>query len=101
MLSVARSGLCGRVSLLVRESYVVLARIQKPCTAGYPTSSKRFHVHPQQEPRPQQQLAMGYNIDWIFSRLRCPSGLWYIFSQIAITAVGLFAKFVLDLCFPG
>ena len=55
---------------------------------------RQFHVQPQQQPQPQQ-LAMGYNIEWIFQRLRCPSGLWYIASQIAITAVGLFAKFVL------
>ncbi|XP_036219133.1 tafazzin isoform X2 [Bactrocera oleae] len=90
LLSVVGLNLCGRMRLLNRGSCIAMARIQKPCTAGYPTSSKR----PQQQPQPQQ-LAMGYNIEWIFQRLRCPSGLWYIASQIAITAVGLFAKFVL------
>ncbi|XP_054739015.1 tafazzin isoform X4 [Anastrepha obliqua] len=50
---------------------------------------------PQQEPQPQSQLAMSYNIDWVFNRMRYHSGFWLIVSQIVITAVGLFAKFVL------
>lgn len=36
-----------------------------------------------------------YNIDWVFERLKNPNGLWYICSQIAIFAVGLFSKIVL------
>ncbi|KAH8292571.1 hypothetical protein KR018_003108 [Drosophila ironensis] len=36
-----------------------------------------------------------YNVDWIFPRLRRPSLLWYFTSQIVITAVGLFSKFML------
>lgn len=36
-----------------------------------------------------------YNIDWVFARLKNPNGLWYICSQIAIFAVGLFSKIVL------
>ncbi|XP_030376375.1 tafazzin homolog isoform X2 [Scaptodrosophila lebanonensis] len=36
-----------------------------------------------------------FNIDWIFPKLRQPSKLWYFISQIVITAVGLFSKFVL------
>ncbi|XP_037949123.1 tafazzin homolog isoform X2 [Teleopsis dalmanni] len=48
------------------------------------------------EPAVQQQKpTMPHNIDWIFHRLRHPSKLWYIVSQIAVTAVGLFSKFVL------
>ncbi|XP_067632255.1 tafazzin isoform X3 [Eurosta solidaginis] len=54
----------------------------------------KYHVQPQQEPQPQQ-LAMSYNIDWIFQRMRFPNTAWYIVSQIVITAVGLLAKFVL------
>ncbi|XP_065369929.1 tafazzin [Calliphora vicina] len=36
-----------------------------------------------------------YNIDWVFERLKNPNGLWFICSQIAICAVGLFSKLVL------
>lgn len=36
-----------------------------------------------------------YDIDWIFKRLQNPDGLWYVFSQIAISIVGLFSKIVL------
>ncbi|XP_067632266.1 tafazzin isoform X9 [Eurosta solidaginis] len=94
MLYMAGLGAFGNLRLLGRGSYVTLVRIQKPCTAHYPTSSKRYHVQPQQEPQPQQ-LAMSYNIDWIFQRMRFPNTAWYIVSQIVITAVGLLAKFVL------
>lgn len=38
---------------------------------------------------------MGYNIDWIFPRLKNPSNLWYIASTIAVAAVGLFSKIIL------
>ncbi|XP_067632272.1 tafazzin isoform X11 [Eurosta solidaginis] len=99
MLYMAGLGAFGNLRLLGRGSYVTLVRIQKPCTAHYPTSSKRYHVQPQQEPQPQQ-LAMSYNIDWIFQRMRFPNTAWYIVSQIVITAVGLLAKFVLGKCIP-
>lgn len=36
-----------------------------------------------------------YPIDWIFPRLRNPSKLWFITSQLVITLVGLISKFVL------
>lgn len=36
-----------------------------------------------------------YNIDWVFERLKNPNGLWFICSQIAVFAVGLFSKIVL------
>ncbi|XP_030560552.1 tafazzin homolog isoform X1 [Drosophila novamexicana] len=38
-----------------------------------------------------------YPIDWIFPRLRNPSKLWFITSQLVITLVGLISKFVLVL----
>ncbi|XP_053962731.1 tafazzin isoform X2 [Anastrepha ludens] len=91
MLRLAGSSFCGRLRLMGGSSHMRIVRLQKPCAAGYPTSSKR----PQQEPQPQSQLAMSYNIDWIFNRMRYHSGFWLIASQIVITAVGLFAKFVL------
>lgn len=37
-----------------------------------------------------------YKLDWIFPRLRNPNMLWYVTSQIVITVVGLFSKFVLS-----
>lgn len=43
----------------------------------------------------QSQVHIPYNIDWVFEGLRKPSKLWYICSQLAILAVGLFSKFVL------
>ncbi|XP_054739013.1 tafazzin isoform X2 [Anastrepha obliqua] len=91
MLRLAGSSFCSRLRLMGASSHMGIVRLQKPCAAGYPTSSKR----PQQEPQPQSQLAMSYNIDWVFNRMRYHSGFWLIVSQIVITAVGLFAKFVL------
>lgn len=37
---------------------------------------------------------MGYNIDWIFPRLRHPSNFWHLASTVTIAAVGLFSKIV-------
>lgn len=37
---------------------------------------------------------MGYNIDWIFLRLRNPSKFWHIASTVTIAAVGFFSKFI-------
>ncbi|EDV36712.1 uncharacterized protein Dana_GF13095, isoform A [Drosophila ananassae] len=36
-----------------------------------------------------------YKLDWIFPRLRNPNMFWYVTSQIVITVVGIFSKFVL------
>ncbi|XP_073812544.1 tafazzin, phospholipid-lysophospholipid transacylase isoform X2 [Musca autumnalis] len=44
---------------------------------------------------PAPQVRIPYKIDWVFEGLRNPSKLWYICSQLAIIAVGLFSKFVL------
>ncbi|KAH8407515.1 hypothetical protein KR222_004802, partial [Zaprionus bogoriensis] len=38
---------------------------------------------------------MPYDISWIFPRLRHPSVLWYVTSQIVITLVGIFSKIIL------
>ncbi|EDW47623.1 tafazzin homolog [Drosophila sechellia] len=42
-------------------------------------------------------VAMPYNIDWIFPRLRNPSKFWYVVSQFVVSAVGIFSKVVLML----
>lgn len=44
---------------------------------------------------PPPPVHIPYKLDWIFEKLKNPSGLWYICSQLAIFAVGLFSKFVL------
>lgn len=36
-----------------------------------------------------------YDISWIFPRLRNPSALWYVTSQLVITLVGIFSKLIL------
>ncbi|XP_034108944.1 tafazzin isoform X1 [Drosophila albomicans] len=36
-----------------------------------------------------------YDISWIFPRLRNPSKLWYVVSQIVVTLVGLLSKVIL------
>lgn len=36
-----------------------------------------------------------YDISWIFPRLRSPSALWYVTSQLVITLVGIFSKLIL------
>jgi len=41
-------------------------------------------------------VAMPYNIDWIFPRLRNPSKFWYVVSQFVVSAVGIFSKVVLS-----
>lgn len=46
-------------------------------------------------PAPTPPVNIPYKIDWVFERLKNPTGFWYICSQIAIFAVGLFSKFVL------
>lgn len=38
---------------------------------------------------------MGYNIDWIFPRLRHPSRFWHIASTLTVAAVGLFSKIII------
>uniref|UniRef100_A0A1I8PZN7 Tafazzin family protein n=1 Tax=Stomoxys calcitrans TaxID=35570 RepID=A0A1I8PZN7_STOCA len=49
----------------------------------------------QPQPPPSTPVHIPYKIDWIFERLKNPTGVWYICSQLAIFAVGLFSKFVL------
>ncbi|XP_075170061.1 tafazzin, phospholipid-lysophospholipid transacylase isoform X3 [Haematobia irritans] len=46
---------------------------------------------------PPPPVHIPYKIDWIFERLKSPTGFWYICSQLAIFAVGLFSKFVLGI----
>lgn len=57
-------------------------------------------LNPQQQKQTQsRKMASGldipYDISWVFPRLRKPSTLWYVTSQIVITLVGLFSKFIL------
>ncbi|XP_017027481.1 tafazzin isoform X1 [Drosophila kikkawai] len=40
-------------------------------------------------------VAIPFNIDWIFPRLRNPSSFWYWASQFVVAAVGIFSKIVL------
>lgn len=38
---------------------------------------------------------MGYNIDWIIPKLRNPTRLWSIASNITVAVVGLFSKILI------
>ncbi|XP_017866990.1 PREDICTED: tafazzin homolog [Drosophila arizonae] len=56
---------------------------------------------PDREPPNMANMSSGveipYPIDWIFPRLRNPSRLWLITSQLVVTIVGIISKFVLIL----
>lgn len=55
---------------------------------------------PDREPPNMANMSSGveipYPIDWIFPRLRNPSRLWLITSQLVVTIVGIISKFVLS-----
>lgn len=67
-------------------------------------TSLQKSLNPQQQKQTQTQsrkmaMASGvdipYDISWVFPRLRNPSTLWYVTSQIVITLVGILSKIIL------
>lgn len=72
------------------------------CATEIGGKSLQKSLNPQQQKQTQTQsrkMASGvdipYDISWVFPRLRNPSTLWYLASQIVITLVGILSKIVL------
>ncbi|KAH8400817.1 hypothetical protein KR009_001179 [Drosophila setifemur] len=65
-----------------------------PSSSSPPSMSDRI-ADAQQVAAKDASVAMPYNIDWIFPRMRNPTTFWHVTSQLVVSVVGIFSKFVL------